>query len=356
MTADVSLRHLVEETAWPLLVAAGVPGAAIAIALDGRPFAIGVGSADRAGAMPLAADAPCYLYSITKLFIAAAALRLAEDGRLDLDAPLGETLPIDGYAAAIPIRRLLDHTAGLPDYGGMREYHDAVRAHPGDPWSGAEFLARTLPRGPLFPPGEGWAYSNIGYLLARLAVERAAGAPLREVLDRLVVASLGLRQTRVGDSLADAHGLTPGFSADLDGPGAVTDVTDRYHPGWVSHGVVRSTAAETVRMLDALVGGELLRPESLAAMGQAVAVPGDHPPFVCAGYGLGVMIDLESPFGRVFGHSGGGPGYATAAYHFPDVAGRRLTVAVLANRDGNAVAQDVAFALAGALAEPSGLG
>lgn len=356
MRDDALRSKLVEEIARPRLAASGVPGAIIALTLGGQPFALGVGCADREGTVPLDPDAPFYLYSITKPFIAVAALRLAENGRLDLDALLGDALPIAGYAAAVPLRRLLDHTGGLPDYGGMGEYHEAVRTTPGDPWCAEAFLERTLPRGPLFAPGEGWAYSNIGYLLVRLAVERAAGAPLRDVLDRLLFAPLDLRRTRVADGPRDARGLTAGFSAALDGPGAVANVVERYHPGWVSHGVVRSTAAETVRLLDAIVGGELLLPQSLAAMGQAALVPGDHPPFVRAGYGLGAMIDLGSPYGRVLGHAGGGPGYATAAFHFPDVAGRRLTVAVLANRDGNAIALDIAFALAESLARSCDLG
>ncbi len=350
MTHDGHARTLTEETARPRLAAAGVPGAAIALCLDGRFITLGVGSADLGGTAPIPADAAFYLYSITKLFVAAAALRLADEGRLDLDAPLGDVLPVVGYAADVPIRRLLDHTGGLPDYGGMPEYHAAVRTDPGSPWSAEAFLGRTLPRGPLFAPGDGWAYSNIGFLLARLAVERAAGEPLRGVLDRFFFAPLGLRATRVVDTLADAHGLTPGYSEDLDGPGTVADVTARYHPGWVSHGVVRSNAAETARLLDALAGGDLLSPASRAAMAKAVVVPGDHPPFIRAGYGLGAMIDLASPFGRVLGHAGGGPGYATAAFNVLDVAGRRLTVAVLANRDGNAAALEIAFALTAALA------
>ena len=80
-------------------------------------------------------------------------------------------------------------------------------------------------------------------------------------------------------------------------------------------------------------------------------VPGDHPLVTRPAYGLGLMIDLGSPYGQVAGHAGGGPGYSTAAFHFPDVAGRRLTSVALANRDHPDLGLAIAFALATAYAD-----
>ncbi len=236
----------------------------------------------------------------------------------------------------------------------MPEYNADLKADPSAPWTAERFLARTLPRGPLFPPGEGWAYSNVGYLLVRLAIERSTGQTLGEALAGFVVRPLGLRRTAVAATLADVADLAPGWSAALDGNGALRDIGRRYHPRWVSHGLVVSTAGETARILEALVGGQLLAPESLAAMLDGVRVPGKHPLIAQPGYGLGLMLDLASPFGLVAGHGGGGPGYATAAFHFPDVAGRRVTSAALVNRDAGEEAMEVAFALARRVAEHPG--
>ena len=143
------------------------------------------------------------------------------------------------------IRQLLGHTAGIPDYGGLPEYAAAVRATPETPWSGAEFLARTLPSGLRFAPGTSWAYSNIGFLLIRQLLERVTGEPLAALLDRALFAPLGLQRTTVAATLADAATLTPGWSTYLDPTGDLADVTPRYHPGWVSHGVVTATAPRT---------------------------------------------------------------------------------------------------------------
>ena len=151
------------------------------------------------------------------------------------------------------------------------------------------------------------------------------------------------RYTRV---TAVEGSLTPGFSAALDDGEERRDIAGRYHPGWVSHGLVMSTAAETASLIDALFAGRLLADSSIEAMLTVVEVPGTHPPFVRPAYGLGVMVDPGSPYGRVAGHAGGGPGYATAAFHFPDVDGRRVTAVALVNCDWAGVELEVVFALA----------
>jgi CubicO group peptidase (beta-lactamase class C family) len=110
-------------------------------------------------------------WSFTKTLIAACALRLAEQDRLALDEPLSG-LPCTP-------RQLLQHRAGVGDYGDSSEYHAAVAS--GDtPWSDQELFARVPPANVLFPPGAGWAYSNVGYLLLRRLIERTYGAGLKD--------------------------------------------------------------------------------------------------------------------------------------------------------------------------------
>jgi D-alanyl-D-alanine carboxypeptidase len=321
------------------------PGATVALVVDGRLDAAGVGFRDPERTQPLDPDARFYLYSITKTLLATAALRLVEEGVIALDEPIQPLLLELTIETPITLRQLLNHTAGLPDYGGMPAYHDDLRADPARPWTDAEFLERTLRNGLLFPPGEGWAYSNIGYLLTRRLVAQVARGSLHAALERAIFGPLGLRRTAVAGSLADAYDLTPGWSSQLEPDDTLHDIAPRYHPGWVSHGVVISTASETALILEALFTGRLLRPESLAAMLESIDVPGDYPPFVRPGYGLGLMLDPASPYGVVAGHAGGGPGYSTAAFHFPDVASRRVTAVALVNRDGGNLAVELAFDL-----------
>ena len=115
-------------------------------------------------------------WSITKLVLAVATVRLAEMGSLDLDDRFDDW--------PFTIRQVLQHRAGLANYGGL-EYEKAVAN--GEPvWSVAELLARRNARQLLFPPGEGWAYSNIAYW-SRLEIKqldrRFAGVKLKEPTD-----------------------------------------------------------------------------------------------------------------------------------------------------------------------------
>ncbi|HET7037362.1 MAG TPA: serine hydrolase domain-containing protein [Thermomicrobiaceae bacterium] len=341
------LRALVEQE----LRAAGAPGAAVAVWRDGAPlWQAGVGTRDLEGRLPLAADAPFYIYSVTKPLLATQVLRLAGEGRVELDAPLGAYLPEIPLADGVSVRRLLNHTAGLPDYGRLPAYVAALRADPAHPWSDAEFLARTLPLPRPGAPGEAFAYSNLGYLLLRLLLERQSGQSLRRLLQEHVFAPLGLTRTFVAESLADAAGLTPGFGGALDPAGPLMDIAPRYHPGWVAHGLVVSTAPELARLGEALFTGRLLGREALAAMLAPLPVPVRHPLFVQPAYGLGLMLDPGSPHGLVAGHGGGGPGYSAGLLHVPNIDGRRVTAAALVNRDVDDLGLRLAWLLAQAAA------
>jgi D-alanyl-D-alanine carboxypeptidase len=182
-------------------------------------------------------------------------------------------------APPVTIRQLLNHTGGIPDYGGLPAYFDALKANPRRPWSLEEFLAATLPQGLLFPPGQRWHYSNIGFLLLRQVIETVSAASLQAALQERIFDPLALRRCRVAESLADGQQLTPGYSAFFSGDGSWQDVRPLCHPGWVSHGVVIATAVEVAQILRALFSGGLISAQSRAALLTAVDVPVKHPFF-----------------------------------------------------------------------------
>lgn len=254
---------------------------------------------DPAGeAMPGRAT-PVPWWSLTKTALAAAALALVARGTLALDRPL----PGRPYS----LRQLLQHTAGVPDYGGLRDYHEAV-ARGEAPWSEGRVLARTGAERLLFPPGHGWTYSNVGYLLVRRLVEQAAGEDLDAALRRLVFAPLDLAGVRVAreprDLIATAWGNAAG-----------------YHPGWVYHGLLLGTPADAAWFVHRLLTARLLPPELLRAMCEPRPLGGPIAgrPWQTAGYGLGLMIGVGTTGARCLGHSGQGPGSTAAAFHFPDL-------------------------------------
>ena len=89
------------------------------------------------------------------------------------------------------------------------------------------------------------------------------------------------------------------------------DVRGRYHPCWVGHRTLASTAADQRRFWTALAAGELC---DLAVLTKSVEIGFEAPGFIRPSYGLGVMTDPGHPRGLLIGHGGGGPGYAAAAF------------------------------------------
>lgn len=277
-------------------------------------------------------DAPHLVYSVTKSFMAAAFLRLADAGRLALDDPLYAWID-DARLPRVSLRQLLDHTSGIPDYGRLPDYHAAVRERPLDPWSDEELLARALAPGFDFPPGRGWAYSNTGYLLLRRILDGLGG------LEPLI-GELGLARTRVARGPDDLLPLAAGHSETLGG-----DVRGRYHPAWVAHRTLVSTCRDLHRFWTWLPTTRLANPETFVPIGF------DAPGFVRPAYGLGVMADPESPLGIVVGHGGGGPGYAAAGFAGRAADGEVHAAVVLSGREPTAGIEEAALRL---LAEAQG--
>jgi len=238
------------------------------------------------------------VYSITKTYLGVLCLRLG----LDLDAPVAAWID-DARLPHASLRQLLNHTSGIPDYGRLPEYQAAVRDQPSAPWGDEALLARALAQGPDFTPGNGWAYSNTGYLLVRQIVDLAADGGFAGALERELLQPLDLADTSLALELADLHGLAAG-------PSDSEDVRGRYHPCWVGHRTLASTVADQERFWAALAAGELCDLELLT---ESVEIGFDAPGFHRPSYGLGVMTDRR-PDGLLIGHGGGGPGYSAAAF------------------------------------------
>lgn len=283
-------------------------------------------SVDRRDLPELTGDELFPVYSVTKTLIAAAVLMLVEQERIGLDDPV--VVPGREPDPGVTVRRLLNHTAGLPDYGAMPSYASDLRADPTRPWTRDEFLSRAVGNGLRLEPGTSWAYSNVGYLLLALLLEEQVGAPLADVLRTRLIEPLGLERTRVAEDLADMADLAPARTASFEG-----DVPSRYHPGWVAHGVVLSTATELAVLVEAILTGRLLRPETVDLMTEPVVLPLAHPLFTKPGYGLGLMVDAGAG-GLVAGHGGGGPGYSAGAVHVAS-GGRAVTAVALANTEAD---------------------
>lgn len=155
-----------------------------------------VGTSDLNTGVPLRPEQTLRIASITKSFIAAAVLRLVEDGRLTLDAPVGDhlqpatvaVLQAGGYNPwLITVRSMLQHTSGLFDFATSSEYLGRVSADPLHRWTRLEQLSLAMETGaPYGAPGEVYLYSDTGYILLGEIIEVTSGRDMatavREIL------------------------------------------------------------------------------------------------------------------------------------------------------------------------------
>ena len=119
--------------------------------------------------------------SAQKMFVGAAILQLSEEGKISLDDSLSEWLPPYPYVdSTIAIRQLLNHTSGLYNFVDYNEYWQAIFNEPTRIWT-MEELFLTFNRAPLFPKGTGWHYSQTGYNMLRMVIEKITGSDIPEV-------------------------------------------------------------------------------------------------------------------------------------------------------------------------------
>lgn len=247
----------------------GGPG--VVLAVDAPVLAV----RERLGAGGLVADAPIRIASVTKTVTALTALRLAEEGRLSLDEPL------EGPWEDVTLRQCLAHRAGLPDVFGRlleieRRGEAAGRGRPWEPGRMLELVA-DAPR----PTRGAFRYSDTGYVLAGLAIERAAEAPLHEAYRRMVLDPLGMHATHL-EGREPPRGPDPAtpWAPDLD-CGAIDPTID-----WGGGGLV-STVDDLARLVRGLHDGRLIGAATLAQM-TATVPTGDGAIGRMEAYGLGL--------------------------------------------------------------------
>jgi D-alanyl-D-alanine carboxypeptidase len=267
-----------------------IPGQLLRVLGRGLDIEVAAGVADRATGEPLTPGRRFRIASVTKTFVSAAALRLHEDGELDLDEPIeklvdGETvgvLRLGGYRPeAITTRHLLTHTGGVYDFAGDAYgpvtddgYVAACLADPGHRWTRMEQLRFAVDHGaPYGEPGEVFCYSDTGANLVGEIIERLTEQTLGGAIRELVgYERLGLAHTYHESVEPEPPGLPPvahQYEGDFD--------IWRYDPSvdlWGGGGLV-STCEDLARFFRALVRNEVFRePTTLATM---CTLPGRPP-------------------------------------------------------------------------------
>nr|WP_294169714.1 serine hydrolase domain-containing protein [uncultured Sphingomonas sp.] len=339
--SDAQLKAAVDRIAAEALAAGEAAGFAVAVVEDGRVrLARGYGFADLEQRTPVSADTVFRIGSVTKEFTAAGVLLLAERGRLSLDDRLAKFVPDFPRAGEVTIRQLLNHTSGIRNYTSVPDFLPAVS--PRD-YTTADFIKVIGAVDPLydFAPGTSWSYSNSGYFLLGAVIERVSGQRYADFLQTNMFRPLGLLHTKPDDLGEIVSGRAEGYDKDPARPGAFRNAGHLSMSVAAAAGAMRSTAGDLARWHEALLGGRVLKPESLALMTTpgrladgrlaSLARPAAQTiPGVVSDYGLGIATSVRDGR-RGIGHGGSINGFNAALQTYPEI---RTTVVLLTNTGG----------------------
>ncbi|HFR4150363.1 TPA: serine hydrolase domain-containing protein [Bacillus cereus] len=311
----------------------GFPGILVKTYEGGKTWGYAAGVANLITKKPMKTDFRFRIASVTKTFTATVVLQLAGENRLNLDDSIEKWLPGviqgNGYdAKQITIRQILNHTSGIAEYSRTKEADFFKNRNKSFTAENLVKLGISLP--PDFAPGKGWSYSNTGYVLLGILIEKVTGNSYAEEIENRIIEPLELSNTFLpgNSSVIPGTNHARGYFQP-DGASELKDIT-YYNPSiGSSAGDMISTADDLNKFFSYLLSGKLLKEQQLKQM--LTTVPTGSAEIV--GYGLGIY-ETRLPNGvSIWGHSGGIPGFSTFA---GGTLGGKHTLAVNLNSLGKA--------------------
>ena len=295
------------------------PGCAVAASRDGRiVLSRAYGSADLEHGI---GNTPATIFeagSVAKQFTAAAVLLLAQDGLLSLDDDVRRYVPeLPGFEQAITVDQLLSHTSGLRDWGVVAEiggWPRGSRAHTNQ--DALAIIARQ--RSLNYDPGTEYSYTNSGYNLLAIVVERVSGASLAEFTRARLFEPLGMRSTSWRDDFRRIV-LARAIAYARDGEAWRQEMPfeDAY-----GNGGLLTTVGDLLIWNEALASGRL-GPNLAQALQRRATIAGGRE----ITYARGLFVDRYRDADEI-AHSGSTGGYRAWLGRYP---GQRLSIALLCN-------------------------
>jgi CubicO group peptidase (beta-lactamase class C family) len=303
------------------------PGAAVALVRNDRVvYARGFGVANVETREPVSPEMLFRLGSTTKMFTAAAAALVAEDGKLKFDERIGRVVPdLHPSIARLTLHQLLTHTAGLNDAAPMFGRHDEEAL--GDE-------VRKLTDADCFTdPGQIYSYSNRGFWIAGFVAAQADGKLYADLVGDRLFKPLGMTRSTFRPTMAMTYALAQGHEAEGGKPPSIIRPAANNAGGWPA-GSMFSSVLDLSRFVIAFMndgrldGSQVLSPSVIALLsGTHAVVPGREPSHY--GYGLNTSVRRGHRFVQ---HGGSRAGYGSSIRMAPD---DKVAVIVLANRSGS---------------------
>jgi CubicO group peptidase (beta-lactamase class C family) len=300
------------------LLGRGIPGLAIAVAVDGRVvFAEGFGYADLEQRVPAWPETKFRIGSISKPLTAVALMQLVEQRKIDLDAPVEKYVPsFPDKGARITPRLLAGHLAGIRHYQDdeflIAKHYDSI----------VEGL-KIFKDDPLVaPPGTKYSYSTYGFNLLSAVVESASGETFLDYMQRHVFDALGLVHTTADENRRLVDQRSRFYSRATGGDLENAPYVDNSYK-WAGGGFL-STPEDVVRFGSALLQPGFLTADSLSLLfSSQKTIAGQE-----TGYGIGWAIQKSQRGQRIYQHSGGSVGGSCQMIIYPET---RVVVALLTN-------------------------
>ncbi|MBW5421151.1 serine hydrolase [Streptomyces sp. BG9H] len=289
----------------------GVVGAQATLVNGEHRTSVRSGTAELGTGRPMPDHGYFRMGSNTKTFVSTVVLQLVGEGRIRLDDTVDHWLPgvVEGNGhdgGRITVRQLLQHTSGLPDYIAKLPVLDErkFQEHRFDQYAPRDLIRLALRDKPLFEPGEGWSYSNTGYILAGLIIQKATGHHWSDEVRARIIEPLGLKDT-----------YSPGRRTGLPQPhakayqqfkpeGPLVESTELSMTWGGAAGDLITTRNDLTLFWQKLLGGKLLAPRQMAQMLKTVPAPEEGETSAKREMGLGIFKTRLSCGGSYWGHGG----------------------------------------------------
>lgn len=320
----------------------GFPGATAAFVLpNGTLTVASTGLANREDSIAMKPTDRMLMASIGKTFVGALAASLATEGVLKPDTPVSAYLGQKPWFYRLPngsmitLRQLLTHTSGLPDHVYTAEFAEDVAQHANQypSYFTPEVLVGYIFDKPAtYLPGQGWSYSDTGYILAGLAIESATKSDLFDLIEERLIRPYQLSYTSPSDT-CQLDGLVRGYTemgTQLGFPEVTTneqgDLLWNPKMEWAGGGLI-SNSSDLAKWSWLLYGQNGV---AFSGFDELVSSVATDPDAVDSRYGLGVSIHQHEKFGTVYGHAGWIPGYCSSMRYYADY---NVSVAFQINTD-----------------------
>lgn len=318
------------------------PGATVSYILpSGLTGSVSIGMADKEKETAMQPHSPMLAASIGKSFVAATILQLSAEGKLHIDDKLSHWLGDRPWFSRLPnsdtitLRHLLNHTSGILDHVHQEAFFEDAKKYGGSfpkPFNPESLVAYILDKPPLSPAGETWMYTDTGYVLLGLVIEKVTANPCFQEIGKRFTYPLNLTDTYPSDKKELPH-IAAGYTAENNPfgfPQKTLDKSDNmaWDPQfeWAGGGIV-STSNDLVRWAKALFEGRAMEQEYVATLLKKVPVSKEKGNLF---YGTGVTITEGEVFGTTYGHLGIIPGYTSCMRYYPQY---RVTLAFQVNTD-----------------------